>query len=176
MTKKTTNKTKSRVCTFWLIIALIIANGMVCPNVSHAKSYRTYGTPSSSSFKSYMSYRAITDKSSKQYKLQKKAKTNSKGIRTVNGRYCIAMGSYYATKIGTKIDLVMKNGKTIKCILADQKADKDTDSAHRYTSDGSIVEFIVDTGRLPRTVKLMGDVSYAYKSMRGNIKAVRVYK
>ena len=168
-----TKKTKSRVCVICLIImAFILANGVVC----HAKSYKTYGVPSSSSFKSYMSYRAITNKSSKQYKLQQKAKTNSKGIRTVNGRYCIAMGSYYATNIGTKIDLVMKNGKVIKCILADQKADRDTDSTNRYTSDGSIVEFIVDTGKLPRMVKLMGDVSYAYDSFRGKIKAVREYK
>ena len=168
-----TKKTKSRVCVICLIVmAVILANGMVC----HAKSYKTYGTPSNNSFKSYMSYRAITDKNSKQYKLQKKAKTNSKGIRTVNGRYCIAMGSYYATKIGTKIDLVMKNGKVIKCILADQKANRDTDATHRYTSDGSIVEFIVDIDRLPKKVKLMGDMSYAYKGMKGNIKTVRVYK
>ncbi|MBR4315031.1 MAG: hypothetical protein IKP66_09000, partial [Lachnospiraceae bacterium] len=61
------------------------------------------------------------------------------------GRYCIAVGSFYTTQIGQKIDLVLTNGTVIKCILGDCKSDEHTDETHRYHAiDGSVAEFIVD--------------------------------
>lgn len=138
--------------------------------------YITKSSPSNT-FKSYMDYRCITAKSSPQYKLQhNKAYTDDRtGIRMVNGRYCIALGSYYVKTVGTKVDLIMKNGKVIKCILADQKADKDTINNHRQHPDGSIIEVLVDTGSLPRKVKRTGDVSYV-NPFKGSIKKIRIYK
>lgn len=122
--------------------------------------------------KSYMDYRTITSKSSRQYKLQQIAYTGDDGIRMVNGRYCIALGSYYTTKIGQYVDIELENGVIIPCILADCKSDRHTDSLHQIHKDGSVVEFVVDTKLLPRLVKLMGDVSYMneWKSQVVNVK------
>ena len=137
--------------------------------------YTIYSTPSHNSFKSYMSYRAVSS-SSAQGKLQAKAKTDGDtGIRKVDGRYCVALGSYYCSKIGTKIDLVMENGSVVKCVLADQKANRDTDAKNQKTSDGSMAEFLVDMNKLSSRAKTMGDVSYAAKELKGSIAKVRVY-
>ena len=139
-------------------------------------NYVDMDTPSNNSFKSYMSYKCITNTGSKQYKLQQSCYTGNYGIRMKDGRYCIAVGSYYTTKIGTKIDLIMKNGATIKCILADCKADAHTDSTNRQNPNGSIAEFIVDMNSLNRTAKRMGDISYCSEKFKGEIKKIRVYK
>ena len=138
--------------------------------------YVDMDTPSNNSFKSYMSYKCITNRSSKQYKFQQKCYTGNYGIRMKDGRYCIAVGSYYTTKIGKKIDLVMENGAIIKCILADCKANAHTDSTNRQNPNGSIAEFIVDMNSLNRTAKRMGDVSYCSEKFKGEIKKIRVYK
>lgn len=139
--------------------------------------YNDYPTPSNNDFKAYMSYKCISSKNSKQYKLQAQAVPKNYGIRMVEDRYCIAVGSYYTTKIGTKLDLIMKNGSIIKCILADCKANAHTDTKNMQTvHDGSIVEFIVDTSRLPIIVKRMGDISYCNNNFKGEIKNIRIYK
>ena len=93
----------------------------------------------------------------------------------IDGRYCIALGSYYATDIGTKIDLIMENGQTVECILAEQKDDSDTDIINQRHSDTSIVEFVVRESSLSKTVKNKGDCSYADDCLLGEIKEIRVY-
>lgn len=140
------------------------------------KPYISMATPTHNSFKSYMPYTAITNKSSPQYKLQQLAYTGDYGIRMVNGRYCLAVGSYYTTKIGTYIDLVLANGTIIKCILADCKADAHTDTTHRQNPNGSITEFIVDINKLNKKAKQMGDISYCNENWHGEIAEVRIYK
>lgn len=123
--------------------------------------YINCDVPNNNTMKTYMDYRTITSTNSRQYKLQKSlAYTDSKGLRVVNGRYCVAVGSYYTTTIGQHIDIELENGKVIKGILADCKADKDTDSTNRMHPDGSVVEFVVDTSALDITAKRMGDISY----------------
>ena len=126
--------------------------------------------------KSYMPYTAITSRSSDQWKLQQVAYTGNYGIRQVNGRCCIAVGSAYTSKIGQYIDLVLENGSVIHCILADQKADKDTNTDNTITEhDGSLVEFIVDAGSLKGNVRRMGDISYAQDNWNSMITQVIVY-
>ena len=125
---------------------------------------------------SFMDYRCITNTSSRQYKLQKKAYTGSYGIRQVDGRYCIAVGSYYTEKIGTYIDLILKNGTVIPCILADCKADRDTDGMNQKTADGSLIEFVVDTPQLSRKVRRRGDVAYAIKKWNSKIVKIKIHK
>lgn len=96
----------------------------------------------------YMAYTAVTATSSPQYKLLNAsyAYTDEEtGIRMVDGRYCIALGSGYTSLIGEKVNLVMKDGSVIKCILGDQKADEHTDFTNRFQKyDGSVAEIIVD--------------------------------
>lgn len=118
-------------------------------------SYKEYDVPSERGrglAKSHMSWRAVTDTSSPQYRLlhSEGMGTGKYGIRTYNGRLCIAMGSYYGSEIGTKFDITLDNGTKLYCVLADQKADKDTNSTNQYhTCDGSVIEFVVETSEMP---------------------------
>lgn len=105
---------------------------------------------------SYMDYRTITDPSSDQWRLQQKAVTDPvTGIRTVNGRYCVAVGSAITTMKGAYIDITLQNGVRIPCVLADCKRDCDTIDTF-VGADGGIVEFVVDTDVLPDKVQLLG--------------------
>lgn len=125
--------------------------------------------------KSYMPYTAITSRSSAQWKLQQSAYDGAFGIRQINGRFCIAVGSAYTSKIGQYIDLVLENGTVIHCVLADQKANKDTNAENTITEhDGSLVEFVV-SNNLSSKVKRMGDISYATDNWNSMITQVIVY-
>ena len=125
--------------------------------------------------KSYMPYEAI--KACKQYDLQQIAYTGNYGIRMIDGRYCIAVGSAFTTQLGTYIDLVLSNGFVIPCILADCKADKDTDPSNRITvHDNSAVEFIVHIDSLPLNVKQRGDVSFVDENWNSQVTTIRVYE
>lgn len=136
---------------------------------------KTYKTPASKII-SWMPYTAITNQSSKQFKLQQKAYTGKFGIRQVNGRYCIAVGSYYTTKIGTYIDLILENGTVIPCILADCKADMHTDQNNILTFDGSLAEFIVDSNKLSHSAMYTGDIHNVCKRWQSNIVKIKLYK
>lgn len=125
--------------------------------------------------KSFMSYRNITSKSSDQYKLQQMAYTGTYGIRQVNGRFCVAVGSAYTTQIGQYIDLVLEDGTIIPCILGDCKADEHTDSRNILTSDGSLAEFVVDVPSLSKTVRYTGDISTACDDWESIITRIIIY-
>ena len=126
-------------------------------------------------FKSYTSYRALTRKSSLQYKLQQEyAYTGDYGIRMVNGRFCIAVGTGVCKNIGQYIDVILENGTLIPCIMADEKADIHT-KADRITTAHNlcVCEFYLDTV-LPE-IKEHGDVSYACEEWRSPVCEFRVY-
>lgn len=123
-------------------------------------------------FKAYMDWRTITDRSSEQYKLQQKAHTGKFGIREINGRYCVAMGARFGTKVGREYTVEMANGAKIPVILADQKANIDTDATNTYDQLGGVVEFIVDEGNLQPLAKQMGDISYAHRDFYGPVKRI----
>lgn len=139
--------------------------------------YTDYDAPSTSGFKSYMDYRTITSKNSKQYKLQSQyAVTGDYGIRMVNGRYCVAVGSHFTSDIGQYFDLILTNGTVIPCVLADQKADRHTDSNNIITMhNGCMSEFVVDSMSLNSLVRAHGDISKANDEWRYPVKTVRVY-
>lgn len=127
--------------------------------------------------KSYMDFRTITSRNSPQYKLQYGyAKTASNGIRTVNGRYCVALGSYFTHEVGRYVDLYLANGTVLPCIIGDCKQDAHTMKNHSIGIDGGVSEFIVHTGTLSRRVKLMGDVSYVHDSWNSPVVKIKVYK
>lgn len=112
-----------------------------------------------SSFKSYMDYRTITNKGSYAYQLQQQAITDENGLRKINGYYCVAMGTRYG-KVGDKLYIETDEGAHWNVILADIKSDKHTDSTHSYTlSNGCMMEFIVDTGKMPTHIKHSGTVN-----------------
>lgn len=139
--------------------------------------YTLYDVPATSGFKSYMDYRSITSTDSRQYKLQNRyAETGEYGIRMVDGRYCVAIGSHFTSDIGQYFDLILENGTVIPCILSDQKADKHTDSNNIVTMhNGCMSEFIVDTNSLSDLAKNRGNISYCNDSWNSKVVQVRVY-
>lgn len=139
--------------------------------------FTSYDAPATSGFKSFMDYRTITSTSSKQYRLQSSyAKTGSHGIRMVNDRYCVAVGSRFASDIGQYLDLILENGVVIPCVLADQKADVHTDSMNAVTMhNGCMSEFIVDEDNLSSMAKQYGDISQCETGWNSPVVQVKVY-
>ena len=136
----------------------------------------TYALPWTSGFKSFMPYTAITSLTSLQYKLQSwYAYTGTYGIRQVNGRYCVAIGTYFGADIGDYIDLNLANGYVIECIVADIKADCDTDASNIIRANGCASEFIVDMSCLNYYAKRDGDISSCYDGWESPVSTITVY-
>ena len=117
-----------------------------------------YSIPEYSGFKSYMTYK-LFHKKSDQYNLQQLAETDEYGFRRLGEYYIVAMGNYFDAQIGQRVDLVLDNGEVIKCVIGDEKAEKDTDSTNMFSKNNCLSEFLVDTKHLETTVKSRGDVS-----------------
>lgn len=130
-----------------------------------------------SEFKAYMSYKAVSDTSSPQYKLLNGASAytdEASGIRMVDGRYCVAVGSYYAQKVGTKLDLQLSSGEVIPCILGDCKSDSHTDESNRFCmSNGGVAEFIVDYSVFKNVCDSSGTVNFV-KGFSGEIESISI--
>ena len=127
--------------------------------------YTAYAAPYTSGMKSYMPYsvgdKSIFAQSSNQYKLQELCNTGNYGIRQYNGRY---------------FDLILENGVSIPCIMADQKADCHTDDSNIVTvANGCMTEFVVDFVNLNGDAKRMGDISYCSEDWKSRVVEVRVY-
>ena len=138
--------------------------------------YKEFNIPEYSGKKSWMRYTAITKKSSPQWKLQQRAITDEKGFRKVDGLYTIAVGTCFGAEVGTRLDLVLKNGTVIKCMVGDIKANGDTDGANMFTSNGCMSEFIVDINSLDKAVKRDGDCSSLKESWNSPVAKVLIYK
>lgn len=137
---------------------------------------KQYAVPPTTGFKSYMGYKTITSKNTDQYKLQSKAETDYNGIRMVDGRYLVALGTHFGGKIGQYIDLKLDDGTVINCILGDVKADKDTDLNNIVTThNGCCSEFIVDPKVIPDNVKITGNMSNLYDNWSSPVHSVIVY-
>ena len=138
--------------------------------------YKEYDTPYIK-FKSWMPYTAITSVDSKQYELQQIAYTGDYGIRMIDGRYCVALGSYFGADIGQYFDIVLENGVIIPCVMSDLKADIHTDSSNIVTvANGCMSEFIVDYYALDKNAKKDGDMSSCLKSWNSHIVKIIVYE
>ena len=135
-----------------------------------------YDVPKTRGFKSYMPYTAITNKKSKQYKLQQIASTGAYGIRVVDSRYLVAIGTAFNAEVGTYIDLILEDGFVIPCIVGDVKADKHTDSSNMITlHNGCVSEFLIDSKTLHKSIKKSGDVSSCNENWNGCVRAIVVY-
>ena len=118
-----------------------------------------YTVPEYSGFKSYMSYKLFSKKTL-QYKLQQIGTTDDHGFRRIGEYYVIAVGNYFDVRIGQRVDLKLENGETIKCVIGDKKANKDTDKSNLFSKNDCLSEFIVDMKTLDKAVKERGDVSF----------------
>ena len=131
--------------------------------------------PSQNGFFSYMDADCITNECTDQYKMKEGYQLDSSGIWTYDGRWCIAVGSYYTKNVGQYIDVVLENGTIITGILADCKSDKDTDSTRRQNPNGSIVEFVVNESSLSSDVKKHGNCAYAYPQWQSEVDHINIY-
>ena len=126
-----------------------------------------YAVPSYSGNKSYESYKVI--RRGKAGVLQTMATTNEDGFRVVNGRYMIAVGTYFGARRGQYLDLTLANGTVIPCVVGDMKA------ASIFSANGCCSEFIVDT-ELIRNVVSSGDVSDYRSEWNSPVATVTVYQ
>ena len=147
----------------------------IFPKLIKTKKKITYSIPKKqNNFKAYMPYTALS-RTSKQGELQKKAVTGEYGIRYVNNRMCIAVGTYYGLT-GTKLDITLSNGTILKCIVGDSKSDIDTDKTNRVCkTNGSIIEFIIDSDQIDNRAKKMGNYS-AIPDFSGEIVKIQKIK
>lgn len=134
-----------------------------------------YDIPDYPGRKSYMSYTSFKT-NSKQAQLQQQAVTDANGLRVINGRYCIAIGTRFGTAIGQNVDLLLENGTVIPCIVGDLKAVGDTDSTNTFSLNGCCSEFIVDKDVLDSKSKTMGDVSYLNSTWQSPVKQIMVWR
>lgn len=112
------------------------------------------------SFKTYMDYRTITSKASKQYNLQQLAKTDDNGFRVFNGKYLVAVGTYYAKEVGKELKITLDSGIEFYAVVGDIKSNLHTDINNQYIEmNGNIIEFIVDTKKIDPVCKRLGDMS-----------------
>lgn len=121
--------------------------------------------------KTVLPYRAF-GKNTNQAKLQALCQTNEVGLRVYDGRFTIAVGTYFNTAIGQYFDLVLENGTMIPCIMGDLKADIHTDSRGLFTeASGCMTEFIVDRTCLPNK----NSATYCYEAWNSKVVNVIVY-
>jgi len=151
-----------------LLLSLLMSS-----TTTQAGNVITRDVPVVSSFKTYMDYRKLNS-GSPQGALQKQAVTDANGLRTVNGRYTVAVGSYFSHTIGMPIDVTLDNGTTIQCIIGDAKANQHTTNNHSVGLRGDAVEFIVDTRSLNSTAKTRGDISFI-PGFEGVVKCITMY-
>ncbi len=143
------------------------------------KTLLSMGLPAvSGSTKTYAYYTAVTVRNSPQYRLLNSSNcyTDSEtGIRMVDGCYCVALGSYYGTTIGTKYRVTFSTGKSINVILCDQKADCHTDSRHQYAvNNNDILEFYVQGSAMPSSIRRAGNFG-SYPKFAGSVTSIEKY-
>lgn len=126
----------------------------------------------------YMDYRAITDKSSKQYKLQHDPYVcvDEKGFLMYRSNwYVVAMGSYWG-KVGDRFIIHLDNGELIPIIIGDIKSDRHTDKLnYAHASDGHVLEFLIDSTSAPMKrvgITKHGLINKVFKEWDSKIVAV----
>lgn len=126
--------------------------------------------------KTYAYYTAVTAKSTPQYKLlnSEECYTDEEtGIRMVDDCYCIALGSFYGSTIGTKYKITLSTGNSFNAILCDQKSNRHTDKNHQYAvRNKDIVEFYVEKRKIPKNIR--GDYG-RLEQFKGKIVKIEQY-
>lgn len=164
------------------ILTILLATVALNSVSVSATEYIDISTPNiDSSFKTYMDYRTITSQSSDQYKyIDRWGWSDYDGFMRCDGErdlgitddyYLIAMGSHYGTEIGSKYRITTDTGNIFYGCLADQKDDSDTNSTHQWSYNDDVIEFIVDTRKLPNVIKLYGNCN-VYMPLNGKIAKI----
>lgn len=111
-------------------------------------------------FKSYMPYTAITNIASKQLELQQQAYTDENGLRCIDGKPMIAVGTGWGVSVGDIVLITCANSNSFEAIIGDIKDNMDTNSDNKTTSANNCrCEFIVDMDKLNSNIKTSGNVA-----------------
>ncbi len=136
---------------------------------------RVVSVPEYSGFKSFEDYSRFKS-TSNQKRLQDLATTDENGLRVVDGRYTIAVGSATGASVGQYIDLVLENGTVIECVMGDLKADKDTDAQNLITNYSNCCsEFIVETRALSKEIRYYGNLSKLSDAWNSRVVQIIIY-
>ena len=128
-------------------------------------------------FKPYTDYRVYNLRESAQWKLQKVSETAENGIRIAVDeygveRYHVALGTYWAggqpKDIGRCLDVYMVNGAVLHCVLADVKQEKHTKGNKYGKTNNDLLEFVVDSRKIPKESLACGNVSKAAEEFEGD--------
>ena len=145
--------------------------------IQYLEGVQIYGAK----IKTYESYK-LFNKASNQYKLQLRCYTDENGLRYTmyNNKkfYCVAVGTGTGLTVGDYGYLLLEDGTYVNIVVGDIKQNIHTNYNNTVTLHSNCAsEFIVDTTKLNKTVKRMGDVSYV-NNWNGNvvmIGKVKVY-
>ena len=129
--------------------------------------------------KTWMDYRMVTDRKSTQYNLLRNySYTGDYGIRMVDNRFCVAVGSRFSLEIGQYFDLVLENGFIIPCIKGDAKSNVNTDSTNTFTITNNSYccsEFIVDQTVFQELFPGVGNLSKIDENWNSKVIEIIVY-
>lgn len=124
--------------------------------------------------KTWENYKAISNRASRQYKLQVLAESDDYGFRKLDGRYLVAIGTIFQAPSGTYVDIYLENGTIIPCIVGDIKSDAHTDESRTYTIHSMCAtEFICDS---KITNHCSGDVSKVFPEWFSKVNSILVYE
>lgn len=111
-------------------------------------------------FKSYMPYTAITNHTSEQWQLQQSATTDENGLRCIDDRPMVAVGTGWGVSVGDNAVITCDNGNSFEVVIGDIKDNKHTNTENKTTlSNNCRCEFIVDSSQLNPAIKTMGNVA-----------------
>lgn len=138
--------------------------------------YQNYSVPKiNTSFKAYMDYRTLSNKTSSQYSLQKKAYTDKEGFRRIGQDYCIALGTYYSRTCGERFLITTESGEQFVGIIADIKDNKHTNYTKQYVAinngNANVIEFIINERKMNKKTLNAGDISDI--RFKGNITKIQ---
>jgi hypothetical protein len=133
-----------------------------------------------SDFKAYMAYDMVTDSTAPQWKYREMAHTDENGLRRIGEDYLVAMGTYYSESVGARFRITLDSGSVFTVTVGDIKNPAHTDTYNMYTpvkdKSGNVIcanvlEFIVDTDKLPPLALRLGTVS-CLDGLEGNVKQI----
>lgn len=164
-----------------MVMSFMIA---AVPAGAYSAHYTDLNVPAiNSSFKTWMDWRAINNKASAQYKMLRQwCYSDSNGFMRSKGErdlginddyYCVALGAFYGTKIGTKYKITLDSGKSFYAILSDGKGRSEVNGTQQYgMRNKDIVECLVDSRYLISIVKQMGSANY-HEPLKGSITRIQ---
>ena len=107
-----------------------------------------------------MDGRKITDTTSASYKLLQTLYVEN-GLYTDGVYVAIAMSSFYGG-VGDKFKITLSSGQIFYGIMTDTKQDRHVNENYEHKTDGSVIEFVVDTATLDQRVKESGSLDIIY--------------